>query len=329
MDEAFVVFGGSGFLGGALVERLSSAGRTVIVVDLRPPTDSRSGVTWHRADLADAAQISALAPALPERAVFVNLAARQYHGAVPKADRQTWFDAVNVHGAVRVAALAARRRAAGLVQLSSDMVYGVPDGVPVAEAHPLRPVGEYGCSKKAMEEAVTVLADEAGLRLSILRPRLISGSGRLGVFTRLFELVRRGLPVPLIGSGENHYQMVGVDDCARAIVLACEQGFPCGAFNLGSAPETTVRQLLRTLVRHAGSRSPVVPVPAGLVGLGLGALARVGVEPLYREQIALADRDFVVDTARARDTLGWSPARSDRDLLRDAWDHWLRHRSGA
>ena len=292
-----------------------------------PPAAPLRSAPCHRVDISERREVASLARRLPEGAVFVNLAARQYHDAVPRAHRQAWFDAVNLRGAVHVANLAAEKRAAGLVQFSSDMVYGPPERMPVTESHPLRPGGEYGRSKKAMEEALAETADKAGLALTILRPRLISGSGRLGVFVKLFELVRRGLPVPLIGSGRNHYQMVSVEDCARAAVLARERGFPGGVFNLGSAPDRTVGELMRDLVRHADSRSRIVRTPARLVRLALATLARAGIEPLYREQYLLADRSFVVDTTRAREVLGWRPTRSDRDLLLDAWDHWLQNSS--
>ena len=329
MDDVFVVFGGAGFVGGALVRALRGAGRAVIVVDLRAPADPLQSVPSHRVDVSDRHEVASLARRLPEGAVFVNLAARQYQDAVPRAHRQAWFDAVNCQGAIHVAGLAVETRAAGLVQFSSDMVYGPPERMPVPESHPLRPGGEYGRSKKAMEEALAEAADKTGLALTILRPRLISGPGRLGVFVKLFELVRRGLPVPLIGSGGNHYQMVSVEDCARAAVLAWEHGFPGGAFNLGSEPDRTVRQLMRDLVRHAGSRSPVVPTPARLMRLALAALAPLGIEPLYREQYLLADRSFVVDTTRAREALGWRPTRNDRELMLDAYDYWLQLRTGA
>ena len=198
MDE---VFGGAGFVGGALVRALRAACRTAIVVDVRTPAGPPRSVPSHRINVSDRHEVASLARRLPEGAVFVNLAARQYQDAVPRANRQAWFDAVNYQGAIHVAGLAVETRAAGLVQFSSDMVYGPPERMPVTESHPLRPGGEYGRSRKAMEEALAEAADKADPALTILRPRLISGPGRLGVFVKLFELVRRGLPVPLIGSG--------------------------------------------------------------------------------------------------------------------------------
>ena len=325
MDDVFVVFGGAGFLGRALLRRLRAAGAAPIVVDVQAPPDRIERVACLRADISDPRALATLCPRIPEGAVFVNLAARQYHAGVPRTDRQAWFNAVNVDGALHVAELAVRRRAAGLVQFSSDMVYGTPASVPVTESHPQRPNGEYGQSKKLMEAALADRALKANLALTILRPRLICGPGRLGVFVKLFNLVRRNLPITMIGAGDNHYQMVSVDDCARAAMLAYENGFPRSSFNLGSTPERTVEQLMRDLVHHAGSRSPVLRTPARLLRLALAGLAKLGLEPLYREQYLLADQDFIVDTARARNALGWKPTLDDRDMLLAAYDHWLHN----
>ena len=295
----------------------------MIVVDRKTLDGPTQGNACLEADVSDPNQVASLADRLPDGAVFVNLAARQYHLDVPRTARQAWFNAVNLAGASHIADLAIKKRAAGLVQFSSDMVYGSARNLPVVESHPCEPNGEYGLSKKLMEAALAEKAAANGLKLTIFRPRLIAGAGRLGVFVKLFKLVRRHLPIPLIGAGRNHYQMVAAEDCARAVLLAHKNRFPAGPFNLGSEPGNTVRQLLSDLVRHAGSRSPVVPMPAKALRAALAGLAQMGIEPLYREQHLLADQDFIVDTTRARDVLGWHAIQRDRDMLFAAYDHWL------
>ena len=294
-----------------------------MVVDLKAPEGPSQGNAFVQVDVSDPSRVAALADRLPDGAVFVNLAARQYHLDVPRRERQAWFNAVNLSGASHIADLAIRKRAAGLVQFSSDMVYGTARNAPVGESHPCQPTGEYGLSKKLMEASLAEKAAATGLKLTIFRPRLIAGAGRQGVFVKLFKLVRRHWPVPLIGSGRNCYQMVAAEDYARAVLLAHRNGFPPGPFNLGSEPGGSVRQLMHELVRHAGSRSPVLPVPARALRAALAGLALTGIEPLYREQYLLADQDFIVDTTRARDLLGWQASQRDRDMLLAAYDDWL------
>ena len=323
MDNVFVVFGGAGFVGQALIRQLRAAGITAIVVD--SAVSCECGMPYFQVDISDPGSVASLADQLPDGAVFVNLAARQYHLDVPRTNRQAWFQVVNLNGACHVADLAIEKRAAGLVQFSSDMVYGMPQTVPVAESHSLHPNGAYGVSKKLMEAALTEKARRSGLGLTIFRPRLIVGPGRLGVFVKLFKLIRYHLPVPLIGAGDNYYQMVSVEDCARAVILAYKNAFPEGCFNLGSVPEHMVKQLIRDLVHHAGSHSLVVSTPVKLMHTALSGLATMGIEPLYKEQYAIADKNLILDTNRAREMLGWQPSQSDRDMIFAAYDAYLQN----
>src|SRR3546814_1512227 len=115
-----------------------------------------------------------------------------------------------------------------------------------------------------------------------MRPRLIVGPGRLGLLSKLFANIARDWPVPMIGTGANRYQMISVHDCAAAISMALANEKAEGAFNLGSDPGSTSRELLAALIDAAGSRSRLVPVPSGILKPMLRLLDRVGVSPLVQ-----------------------------------------------
>ena len=323
MNGDCVIIGGCGFLGGVLTRRLAAQGRRVVVIDRHPPpATSCDTATYLRADIRERDALLDLAGACPAGAWVVNLAARQYQDAVPRRRRQAWFSEVNVDGALHVCELAVALDAAGLVQFSSDMVYGLPRALPVAESHPQHPLGEYGRSKVRMERQVREFARAHDLPATIFRPRLISGQGRLGVFSKLFSLIHRHLPLPLVGDGRNFYQMVAVEDCAAAVVCALDKRCPSAVYNLCSEPTLPVRDLMRELIRAVGSRSRVIPTPAALVRGALRTLSVVGVEPLYPEQYLLADRDFIVSAEKARAELDWQPHGDDLALLVAAYDFW-------
>ena len=97
-----------------------------------------------------------------------------------------------------------------LVHFTTDMIYGHTHTVPMTEDHPVQPLGEYGESKLATEELAAKWREEHKFNISIFRPRLIIGPGRLGILKKLFTLVDMNLPVPMIGSGKNPYQFVSV-----------------------------------------------------------------------------------------------------------------------
>src|SRR6202042_3571837 len=145
-------------------------------------------------------------------------------------------------------------------------------------------IGPYGRSKRDAERLLAQARTTHGIESTIFRPRLIAGAGRMGILVKLFELVRRSLPVPMIGSGRNRYQMIAVEDCVQAALNAVERGCPSGPYNLGSDDPPPVRELLQELIRRAGSHSRVVPTPARAVQAVLKTLDAIGATLLYPEQ---------------------------------------------
>jgi dTDP-glucose 4,6-dehydratase len=321
-----VLIGGSGFVGRYLTETLLNRGAEVLVFDqAAPPITPAGKAAYVTGDVRAAADLARIG--LRSDDIVHHLAARQFHLAVPNRGQDAWFADVNVGG---TAALLDAMRAAGtgqLIFLSTDMVYGRPDFVPVTCVHPLRPLGPYGRSKLAAEALIADWRGTGG-RASVFRPRMISGPGRLGILGKLFGLIDRNLPVPMIGSGNNRYQMIAVQDCVDAMLAAADKGLLEGPFNLGSDNPPLVKDLLRALVRHAGSRSPVVPTPGGPLKLVLAALGRIGRPLLHPEQYLIADVNYLLDTAQTTAALDWRPLRSDGDMLTGAYDAYCAARKG-
>jgi dTDP-glucose 4,6-dehydratase len=210
-----------------------------------------------------------------------------------------------------------------LVYFSSDMVYGISKSVPVDTGQPLHPIGPYGASKRDSE----VLCDsfrKGGMRITVLRPRMIMGPGRLGVLLKLFKLISKGLPVPMIGSGTNHYQMVSVFDCVSAARLADKAGIPNEVYNLGSDRPPRVKELLGHLIRHASSRSILLPTPGRVMKATLAILDRVGMGLMYPEQFLIADLDCRVDIEATKKGLNWAPHFDDRAMIVQAYDEYCK-----
>ena len=316
-----VIIGGSGFTGTALCEALVKRAQRPLVLDLRPlPGHLASCVDFIQGDTTDACSLASLRLA-PDDAVY-QLAARQFHGPVPFRRRQAWFDAVNVLGVRATLSAMAEAGTSKLVFFSTDMTYGRPLQSPVPSTHPQTPIGHYGRSKLAAERLLLEAVRSQRFRVTIFRPRLIAGTGRLGILAKLFHLIRWGAPVPMIGTGKNRYQLVAVEDCVQAALTAVEANCPTGPFNLGSADPPNVKTLLGSIISRAGSKSRLLATPASLVQLALAALDAAGLTLLYPEQFAIADSDFVLDTSRTVQELGWAPASKDEDVIWDAYTHF-------
>tara|TARA_R110002020_G_scaffold316899_2_gene532246 strand:- start:11114 stop:12079 length:966 start_codon:yes stop_codon:yes gene_type:complete len=311
-----VITGGSGFTGTFLTRLLTERGEQVVNFDIRPQTDQSlaASIDYISGDVTLPSDLAKLNLG-PDDIVY-HLAARQFADHVPSRGRDEWFCEVNVEGTRNVINAMMEGGANRLIFFSTDMTYGKPLHSPVQPNHPQNPLGPYGRSKK---EAEKVLRETPDLKATIFRPRLITGPGRLGILGKLFTFIKLGLPVPLIGSGANRYQMVGVQDCANAALLAAQADCPAGPFNLGSETPPTTKELMQGVIDHAGSRSILIPVPATLLKPVLATLDFVGLTLLYPEQFGIADMDILLDTSTTRKELGWAPMREDIDMMNAAY----------
>ncbi|RMF84589.1 MAG: NAD(P)-dependent oxidoreductase [Planctomycetota bacterium] len=311
-----LVTGARGLLARELMRRLRAEGRRVRGIDLPlDETDNDANITG--GNLLDAASCRDVCRGVT---TVVHAAARQYHGA-PRFGRDAYF-AVNVAMTRTLVDAAVKSGVRQLIYVSSDMVYGLPAGRPLRESDEPRPIGPYGESKLASER-ICASARASGMCVTILRPRMIIGAGRLGVLRPLFERVRRGAALPMIGDGSNRYQMVAVADVAAACCEAMARPID-GVFNLGSDDPPPIRELLAELARRAGSSSRLLPLPTRLSHAALRALNLVGLAPLAPEQYRIAAVDYVLDTRLAREQLGWRPRFRDEEMLCAAYHAWAR-----
>ena len=201
----------------------------------------------------------------------------------------------------------------------------MPKTHPVIEDAPLEGVGHYGRSKIEAEEVARSLAAH-GPEVVILRPKTFLGPERLGVFEILFDWIREGRRVPILGDGSNRYQLLDVDDLAEAVLLAGTKPVAGETLNIGATDFGTVRSDLEALIQHARSDSTLRPVPARPAELALRALEVAHLSPLAEWHYKTAHRDSYVDVSRAQRLLGWQPSHSNVEALARAYDWYLANR---
>ncbi|MDW9713539.1 NAD-dependent epimerase/dehydratase family protein [Sinorhizobium meliloti] len=315
-----VITGGAGFTGTYMASALSLRGERVVIFDLDEPLATNNSVDFVRGDVRQHRDLSKLH--LQHDDVVYHLAARQFHRGVPYRNRDEWFADVNVTGTRCLLEAISAGSTQRLVFFSTDMTYGKPDHTPINPTDVQQPIGPYGRSKVEAERLLMQASEEFGLHATIFRPRLIAGAGRLGILTKLFRLIQAGLPIPLIGTGKNRYQMIAVEDCVAAALAAVERNCPLGPFHLGSREPPTVKELLRELIRRTGSKSFLLPMPAIVAKHTLSLLDRAGLTLLYPEQFAIADIDYVLNTEGTTKHLSWVPLRSDLEIMLEAY---MRH----
>jgi nucleoside-diphosphate-sugar epimerase len=315
----WAITGGAGFLGLHLARRLLADGHAVRTLDLAPLDDAQleRDVEELGGDVRDPADAARLAAGSD---VLVHAAA-----ALPIQASRESIRSVNVDGAAVMLAAALEAGVKRAVLISSTAVYGVPKHHPIAEEAPLVGVGHYGESKIEAER-VAEDAGRRGLEVVILRPKTFIGPERLGVFEILFDWIREGRRIPILGDGSNRYQLLAVEDLVEVTVRAATGDVTGERFNIGATEFGTVRSDLEALIAHAGSGSRLRPVPARPAELALRALERARLSPLAEWHYRTAHRDSFVDVSKAQRLLGFTPRLSNEQALCETYDWYLAHR---
>ena len=265
------VFGGTGFLGRAVVARLAATGAKVRIAVRHPEAGAPpAGVAAVAADVRDAETV---ARAVADADWVVNAV------ALYQESRGETFRAIHVEGARTVAAAAARG-AGALVHISgigADLASG----------------SSYVRARAAGEIAVL----EAFSRATILRPSVLFGPGD-SFFASLAPIARL-LPVfPLFGDGRTRLQPVYVADVADAVHRALSQPEAQGRiYELGGPHSYSYRELIELLMRQIGIRRPLLPLPFALWEAQAILLSLLPSPPITRDQIALMRKDNVADPA--------------------------------
>lgn len=202
------------------------------------------------------------------------------------------------------------------IHISSTAVYGVPDHHPLYEDDQIIGVGPYGQAKIQAEEACQEYRAK-GLCVPILRPKSFVGPERLGVFAIMYEWAGEGRHFPMIGSGNNNYQLLDVEDLCQ-VILSCitlDEAKVNDTFNIGAAKFTTMKQDYQAVMDEAGFGKRIIPFPAGPVILALKALEALNLSPLYPWIYETASKDSFVSIEKAQKILDYQPQYSNQEAL--------------
>ena len=290
------VFGGSGFLGRQIVERLAGAGAAIRVAVRHPERASfldqfraAGPITTVCADVSDEASV---ARAVAGSDAVVN--------AVGHYVERGWatFAAIHGEGAMHVARASAKAGVRRLIHVSG---IGAEPG---SESRYVR--------ARALGER---LVKEAFPKVTILRPSVMFGPG--DAFINQLAALARTMPIlPLFGTGAVRLQPVFVDDVAAAVAQALTTPASEGeVYELGGPKVYTYKELLKLVLEHVGRRRLLVPVPYLAWRLLAALMAPLPSPPISRDQVVLMKRDNVVGPqARSFASLGLEP-RTLEELL--------------
>lgn len=308
--------GGMGFFGTVMCDYLVDRGHDVLSVDLL----ADDGTRRYRNAQLDLVDFDALHSAVSEFGkvdAILHIAALLAH--VKEHREHLWKS--NVEGTKNVMELARALGIPKVVFTSTNCLYSKSFPHPVREHEPPEPIEIYGKSKLAAEEVIHQYAD---INSAIIRCPTIIAAGRLGLLTILFDFVREGRRLYLVGDGSNRYSFISADDLAEACFQAANSA-KGGIYHIGSDNVPTMRELYSSLVVQAGHKPRLVCIPEAPTVMALKILNKLGLSPLGPYHYKMLAANFVLDNTKIKSELGWKPTKTNTEILGDAYKYYIDH----
>lgn len=305
----YFITGGAGFLGINLVRYILDKGHQVTSYDMADfdYKDCKDKITIIKGDIRD---FTKLKEAMKDSDIVIHTAA-----ALPLYTEEDIFS-TDIEGTKNVLESAYQNNAKRVIQVSSTAVYGIPDHHPLIEDDKLDGVGPYGIAK-IQAEAVCLKYRKKGMCIPIIRPKSFIGPERLGVFALFYDWAKDGKGFPMIGSGNNRYQLLDVYDLCEAIYLCAtlDEEKVNDTFNIGAKQFTTMKEDYQAVLDVAGFGKKIKGFPAAPMIWTLRFLEALNLSPLYKWVYETASKDSFVSIEKAERVLGYKPIYSNKDAL--------------
>ena len=269
------VFGGSGFVGRAIVRALAQEGLRVRVacrrIELAERTKTAGDVgqvTVMRTNLRNARSVAA---AVAGSQAVVNAA------GIPFQRGRQRYQTVHVEGARAIADAAKAAGAQRLVHMSG------------IGADQRNSTNKYVRSKIDAEDAIIAGFESA----TILRPSVVFGPED-AMFNRMAQIAAKAPFVPVVGGGTAKVQPVFVGDVGAAVAAVLKRPETAKTvFELGGPRVYTYREIAALVLREIARDKPIIGVPAGLMKIAGFFAEFLPVPPLTHDQVDLLVTDNV------------------------------------
>jgi len=295
MINTIAITGATGFVGTVLTRRLAAAGWKIRAL-IRPASTYKRpagiNVEWIDGDLEDVASLGRLV----HGADAVVHCAGRVRGAT-----RVQFNRVNVDGTARLVKLAVDQHPTPRFLLISSLAAREPHLSP------------YAASKREGEEVLVEKSDK--LFWTVFRPSAIYGPGDRELMP-VFHWMKKGV-APVLGSGNNRFSLLYVEDLAEAIVQWLDhKSNPACTYELhdGQPGGYSWRDVIDTVAHLRQGKSVIairIPlVVARLVSmLNLITARALGYAPMLTpgKVRELRHTNWVCDNAALNSATGWTP----------------------
>ncbi|MCX7797406.1 MAG: NAD(P)-dependent oxidoreductase [Melioribacter sp.] len=306
----YLITGGAGFLGINLIRYLLDKSNSKIIsldiVDF-DYEDVKSKITVIKGDIRNASLIENL---MDDIDIVIHAAA-----ALPLYKKSDIYS-TDIAGTYNLLSCAQKKKVKKFIHISSTAVYGIPEYHPIYEDSKLNGVGDYG---KAKIEAEKICLDfrNKGMCVTILRPKTFIGPERLGVFSILYEWAMKGKNFPILGNGNNKYQLLDVEDLCQAIYKCSllPNEMVNDTFNIGAKIFNTIKEDFQAVLDYAGHGKRIVCLPSFPFVISLKIFEILKLSPFYKWIYNTIDKDSYVSIEKAEKKLGFRPKFSNKEAL--------------
>lgn len=252
------IFGGGGFIGSAIADRLLKDGHQLKIFE-RPRVPpyreftAQEQVEWVTGDLMSTHDVAEVLDGVDTVLHLVSTTLPKSSNDDPIYDVQT-----NLIATLQMLNLMVSKGIRKIVFISSGgTVYGPPTYLPIDELHPTEPQVSYGITKLMIEKYLLMYQHLHGIKANILRvtnpygerQRVETAQGAVGVF---LSKALKDQPIDIWGDGSVTRDYIHVSDVAEAFAKATTYDGPESVFNISSGNGTSLNELVASLEKVIG-----------------------------------------------------------------------------
>ena len=296
--QSYLITGGAGFFGGILKQELLNDGNFCVSIDREKDDYQHENYISVLGDIRDKELLKKIFSEYKFDAIF-HCAALLAHEVKDKND--LWRS--NVGGTQNIADMATEYGCRKIIFISSNCLWGKSFDYLVTEEESPDPIEIYGKSKYECEKILLSNRDNFNS----------------------FEFIDDNKNIPLVGDGNNKYQFIYAKDLAKAMKVAVTYD-KTDVFNIGSNNVKSFNEVYKYVIEKAGSKSRLVHFPKGLMTSLMKLCYWLNLSPLGPYQYKMISANFVFDTTKIKNSLGFEPTLSNEEMLYKSYEYYRNNR---